>query len=67
MRRPTFHEAIANGLSAGYAADDGVGLHFVGRELVGAVSSRPQAKAYRVALGDGGVVEEEVVTRFLGD
>ena len=55
-----------DGLAAGYAADDGAALHFVGTELVGAVSSRPRAKAYRVARRDGAVVEEEIPTRFLG-
>lgn len=65
-RRPTFQRAVDDGLAAGYAADDGAALHFVGTELVGAVSSRPRAKAYRVARRDGAVVEEEIPTRFLG-
>lgn len=65
-RRPTFRRAVGEGLLAGYAADDGAALHYVGTELVGAVSSRPNAKAYRVALRDGAVVEEEIPTRFLG-
>lgn len=65
-RRAAFHRAISDGLSAGYAADDGVGLHFVGRELMAAVSSRPGANAYRVALVAGQVSEEVVPTRFLG-
>lgn len=65
-RRPTFRRAVGEGLVAGYAADDGAALHYIGTELVGAVSSRPNAKAYRVELRDGVVVEEEVPTRFLG-
>jgi dipeptidase E len=65
-RRPAFHRAISEGLPAGYAADDGAGLHFVGRQLLGAVSSRPQARGYRVELRAGVVVEETVPTRFLG-
>lgn len=65
-RRPTLHEAITSGLPAGYAADDGAALHFVGTELAGAVSSRPKAQAYRVSLVDGEVREETLNTRFLG-
>ncbi len=65
-RRPTFQRSVAEGFRAGYAADDGAALHFVGRELVGAVSSRPKAKAYRVSRRDGEVLEEEIPTRFLG-
>ena len=65
-RRPTFHRAVSEGLSAGYAADDGAGLHFVGRELASVVTSRPAAKAYRVSVVDGQVSEAAVPTRFLG-
>ena len=65
-RRPALHQAIANGLPAAYAADDGVALHFVGSDLAEAVSSRPQARAYRVEMRDGEVVEEPLPTRFLG-
>jgi peptidase E len=65
-RRPAFQRAISEGLPAGYAADDGAGLHFSGLQLLGAVSSRPQARAYRVELRAGAVVEEPIPTRFLG-
>ncbi len=66
-RRPAYHRALAEGLRAGYAADDGAALHFVGRDFAGAVSSRRNAQAYRVALRDGQVVEEPIATRFLGE
>lgn len=66
-RRPTFHEAIAGGFPAGYAADDGAALHFVGPDLVEVVTSRPAAKAYRVALRNEAVDEQELTSRFLGD
>lgn len=66
-RRPKYQEWIAAGtLPAGYAADDGVGLHFVGRKLVEAVSSRPEAKAYRVRRVGSRAVETRLTTRFLG-
>lgn len=65
-RRPTFHRALLGGLPGGFAADDGVALHFVGGELTEAVSSRPHARAYRVEVRDGRVSEEVLPTRFLG-
>ncbi len=65
-RRPAFHRAIANGLQAGYAADDGAALHFQGTTLVETVSSRPQARAYRVELTAGHVVESALPVRHLG-
>jgi peptidase E len=65
-RRPAFQRAIREGLLSGYAADDGAALHFVGPDLAGAVSSRPNARAYRVEIKEDGVVEEPLVTRFLG-
>lgn len=33
---------------AGYAADDGAALHFIDGELHAVITSRPQARAYRV-------------------
>jgi len=65
-RRPTLHRAIRNGFIPSLAADDGVALHFVGSRLVEAVSSRPQASAYRVHLLHGKIVEEPIPTRYLG-
>jgi peptidase E len=48
QRRPTYHRLIQRGFPAGYAADDGAALHFVGRTLHRCISSRPRAGAYRV-------------------
>jgi peptidase E len=48
MRRPRFRALVDNGLPDGIAADDGVGLHYVGTELVEVVTCRPDAAAYRV-------------------
>jgi dipeptidase E len=47
-RRPRYRELVDAGLAAGLAADDGVGLHFVGTELDEVVTCRPEAAAYRV-------------------
>jgi peptidase E len=65
-RRPAYHRAITEGMPGGYAADDGAALHFIGPNLVGAVSSRPNAKSYRVGLRDKEIIEEEIPTRYLG-
>ncbi len=47
-RRPVYQRLVAEGFPPGYAADDGVGLHFVGTELRDAVTVREGAQAYRV-------------------
>jgi len=47
-RRPRYAELVANGFAPGLAADDGVGLSYVGTELREIVSCRPGAAAYRV-------------------
>ncbi|MFV2088093.1 Type 1 glutamine amidotransferase-like domain-containing protein [Micromonospora sp. LOL_021] len=68
-RRRRYLECVAAGdLPAGYATDDGVGLHYVGTELVEAVSSLPGAGAYRVEPGErhGTVVERSIPTRPIG-
>jgi dipeptidase E len=65
-RRPTYRRAVADGLPAGIAADDGCALHFAGTDLVEAVSSRPEARAYRVEPGSEGVRETPIGARYLG-
>jgi dipeptidase E len=65
-RRPTYHRLVAEGMPGGYAADDWAALHFVGTRLREAVAARPAARAYRVELRDGAVVETELPTRYLG-
>jgi len=61
-RRPLYQQLVADGtLPPGYAADDGVGLHYVGTELHEAVADRDGASAWRVQP-DG---ETQVPTRRL--
>lgn len=68
-RRPLYQRLVGlgppEGLPAGYAADDGVGLHFVGTELREVVASRPGATAYRVETVGGRVVETPLPARNL--
>jgi dipeptidase E len=67
-RRPAYQRLIAGGeMADGLAADDGVALHFVGRELAHVVSSRPGAAAYRVTRTAGGVQETVIPARYLGE
>jgi peptidase E len=48
-RRPVYTQLVQDGeLAPGIAADDHVGLHFVGTELAEAVTSAPGHAAYRV-------------------
>ncbi|HEY9525206.1 MAG TPA: peptidase E [Thermopolyspora sp.] len=67
QRRPLLHRSIASGeLPEGYAADEGVGLHYVGTELVQAVTVDPARAAYRIERdGAGGVKELRVEPRLL--
>jgi dipeptidase E len=48
-RRPVYTRLVADGLAPGIAADDDVGVHFVGKELHEVVTSRDGATAYRVS------------------
>jgi dipeptidase E len=64
-RRGTYQRLVADGLPAGYAADDGVGLHFRGTELAEAVSSRSDGRAFRVERAGDGVTETALPVRHL--
>ncbi len=60
-RRPRYRELIDGDFPEGIAADDGVGLHYVGTQLAEVVTCRPGATAYRVTR-DG---EERLDARLL--
>jgi peptidase E len=66
-RRQIYRDMIARGtVSAGYATEDGVGLHYVGTRLCEAVTIRPAARAWWVeADGAGGYTERSIVPRAL--
>ncbi len=67
QRRPAYHALVRRGtLPAGYAADDGAALHFVGRRLHRVVSSRPNAKAYRVEKSRDSILERALQVDYLG-
>ena len=60
-RRAVYLAAVADGtLPPGWIADDGVGLLFRDMALERVVSARPRARAARVDLVDGAVVETPI-------
>lgn len=66
-RRPAYQHLVkANKLSSGFAADDGVAVHFIDQEIFKIVSSKQNGKAYKVSL-DKDIKEEELVVEYLGD
>jgi peptidase E len=65
-RPAAFRKMIARGAPGGYAADDGVAFHFAGTELREAVSSRPDARAYRLQKRNGKAVQTPMSVRYLG-
>jgi peptidase E len=54
-------------IEAGYAADDGVALHFISDRLKKIVSSRPEAKAYYLEKKNGKVIENSLNLQYLGN
>jgi peptidase E len=66
-RRSVYREMVASGqLAAGYATEDGVGLHYIGTELHEAIGILPGKRAWRVDPdGAGGYAEQELVPRLV--
>jgi hypothetical protein len=59
QRRPLLRRLVAEGtLPRGYAADEAVGLHYVGTEFVQAVSYVEGQGAYELMPGEDGEVKE---------
>ncbi|ASS76246.1 peptidase E [Tumebacillus algifaecis] len=68
QRRPSFQRMILEGaLQDGLAADDGAAFHFIGTDLHRTVSSRPNAKGYRVQKIGSEIREEMLDTYYLGN
>lgn len=66
-RRPSLHAFLREArIRDGFAADDGAALHFVDERLSRVVSSRPNARAYRVEMRGDDVAETPLETQFLG-
>lgn len=67
LRRPTYRRLVAAGkITAGYAADDGVALHFINDRLVRAVSNRPRARGWHLSRSGKRAAERVLPTPYLG-
>lgn len=65
-RRSTYHKFLASGeIQAGFAADDGAGLHFVDGELLRAISAYPHAQAHALRVVDGAPRRDPIPTAWL--
>lgn len=62
-----YYNLLSEGaIDSGYAADDGVALHFIGDRLTNIVSSRPKAKAYLLEKNNNEIVETILTPKYLG-
>lgn len=65
-RRPAYRRFVESGaIAAGYACDDGAGLHLIDGALEAVVSARPDACAYRVERVGSAARETPLDTRLL--
>ena len=66
-RDSAFRQQLLDGMCSGYAAEDGAALHFTGERLAGVVTSRPEARAYRMRRTEAGRIERRTLpARYLG-
>lgn len=65
-RRAEYHHLVGEGMQSGFAADDGVALHFQGTRLERAVSSRRDGGTYYVERVGDEVVESSLDVSYLG-
>jgi peptidase E len=65
-RRPAYHDYLLKGdILPGVAIDDGAAIHMAEGEIHRVVASRPVARAYRVSIREGAVLEEPLETEYL--
>ena len=65
-RRAEYRRFVADGMLGGFAAEDGVALHFRETHFARAVSSRPDACAYSIECASGEVLEQRLEVVYLG-
>ena len=65
-RRAEYRAFVGAGMRTGFGVDDGAALRFEGPRLAEVVSSRPNARAYRVEAVEGEAIETPLVARYLG-
>src|SRR5690606_25665518 len=67
QRRPIYRKLIARGaVTEGYAADDGVALHFIDQRLHRLVANHRGRRGWRLTRSGKRVVERALPTRYLG-
>jgi peptidase E len=66
-RRAEYHSLVGAGMRAGFAADDGVALHFKGTRLDSVVSSRELGGAFHVQRVGDEVMETALEVTYLGE
>ncbi len=65
-RRPAFQELLLKGdLPGGFAAENGVALHFIDEQFHEALSAYPGKKAFEVGVSDNEVREISLLVRYL--
>jgi dipeptidase E len=66
-REGAFRRHLLDGMCAGFAAEDGAALHFVGDRLAEVVTSRPKARAFRMRRTSAGRIERRLLaSKYLG-
>ncbi len=65
-RRESYRGFLLDGMRPGYAAEDGSALHFKGLRLDRVVSSRPEARGWRLERRGDGISETRLATAYLG-
>ncbi|MGQ5523942.1 Type 1 glutamine amidotransferase-like domain-containing protein [Chitinimonas sp. PSY-7] len=67
-RRPSLHHHVASGaMPTTWAADDGAALHFIDGQFHAAITSRPNAKAWRISSDTNRQITETAIDcQYLG-
>jgi dipeptidase E len=66
-RRESYRRFLLDGMRPGYGGEDGSALHFKGLQLDRVVSSRPEARGWRLERRGDGIAETRLATAYLGD
>ena len=65
--RSAFHNLILNGvLKEGYGAEDGAAVHFIDNEPIRVITSRPDAKCFKIKKVKNKITEVPMETVYLG-
>lgn len=67
IRKPEYRRLLkGQKVKSGIALDDGAGIHFINEEIHKVISSRPNAKAYKLYRENKEIIEKELLTEYLG-